>query len=30
MAKLMALQASPGASDPNTAEMASRLRDITE
>jgi putative sterol carrier protein len=30
MAKLMALQASPGAADPNTAEMASRLRDITE
>ena len=30
MAKLMALQASPGAADPNTAEMASRLREITE
>ena len=30
MAKLMALQATPAASDPNAAELASRLRDITE
>ena len=30
MAKLMALQAAPAASDPNAAEMATRLRDITE
>ena len=30
MAKLMALQAQPAASDPNAAEMAARLRDITE
>ena len=30
MAKLMALQAQPAASDPNAAEMATRLRDITE
>ena len=30
MAKLMALQATPAAADPNAAEMATRLRDITE
>ncbi len=30
MAKLMALQTQPAASDPNAAEMAARLRDITE
>ncbi|HTU39595.1 MAG TPA: SCP2 sterol-binding domain-containing protein [Acidimicrobiales bacterium] len=30
MAKLMALQASPAAADPNAAELATRLRDITE
>ncbi len=30
MAKLMALQASPAAGDSNAAEMAARLRDITE
>ena len=30
MAKLMALQATPAAADPNAAELASRLRDITE
>jgi hypothetical protein len=30
MAKLMALQAQPAASDPNAAEMAARLRDLTE
>jgi putative sterol carrier protein len=30
MAKLMALTASPGASDPGAAELAQRLRDITE
>jgi hypothetical protein len=30
MAKLMALQAQPAASDPNAAEMAARLRDMTE
>ena len=30
MAKLMALQSAPAASDPNAAEMATRLRDITE
>jgi putative sterol carrier protein len=30
MAKLMALQASPAAADPNAAELAQRLRDITE
>ncbi len=30
MAKLMALQAQPAASDPNAAEMATRLREITE
>jgi len=30
MAKLMALQAAPAASDPNAAEMANRLREITE
>ena len=29
MAKLMALQAAPAASDPAAAEMAARLRDIT-
>jgi len=29
MAKLMALQATPGAADPNAQEMATRLRDIT-
>jgi len=29
MAKLMALQAAPAASDPNAAELATRLRDIT-
>jgi hypothetical protein len=29
MAKLMALQAAPAASDPAAAEMATRLRDIT-
>ena len=30
MAKLMALTATPGATDPAAAEMAARLRDITE
>jgi SCP-2 sterol transfer family len=30
MAKLMALQTAPAAADPTAAEMASRLRDITE
>ena len=30
MAKLMALQAAPAAADPNAAELAQRLRDITE
>ncbi len=30
MAKLMALQATPAAADPNAAELAQRLRDITE
>ena len=30
MAKLMALQATPAAADPSAAEMATRLRDITE
>ena len=30
MAKLMALQAAPAAADAATAEMAARLRDITE
>jgi putative sterol carrier protein len=30
MAKLMALQAQPAASDPNAAEMATKLREITE
>jgi putative sterol carrier protein len=30
MAKLMALQAAPAASDPNAAEMAAKLREITE
>jgi len=30
MAKLMALQAAPAAGDSNAAELASRLRDITE
>jgi len=30
MAKLMALQATPGASDPSAQELAARLRDITE
>jgi hypothetical protein len=30
MAKLMALQATPAAADPNAAELAARLRDITE
>jgi putative sterol carrier protein len=30
MAKLMALQATPAAADPSAAEMAARLRDITE
>jgi putative sterol carrier protein len=30
MAKLMALQSAPAASDPNAAEMGTRLRDITE
>jgi putative sterol carrier protein len=30
MAKLMALTASPGAADPSAAELAQRLRDITE
>jgi hypothetical protein len=30
MAKLMALQATPAASDPNAAELATKLRDITE
>ena len=29
MAKLMALQAAPAASDPAAGEMAARLRDIT-
>jgi putative sterol carrier protein len=30
MAKLMALQAAPAAADPSAAELATRLRDITE
>ena len=30
MAKLMALQATPAAADPSAAEMATRLRDMTE
>ena len=30
MAKLMALTAGPAAADPNAAELAQRLRDITE
>ena len=30
MAKLMALQAQPAGDRPNAAEMAARLRDITE
>ncbi len=30
MAKLMALQASPAAADPDASELATRLRDITE
>jgi hypothetical protein len=30
MAKLMALQATPAAGDPSAAELAQRLRDITE
>ncbi len=30
MAKLMALQATPAAADPKAAELAQRLRDITE
>jgi putative sterol carrier protein len=30
MAKLMALTATAGAADPSAAEMAARLRDITE
>ena len=30
MAKLMALTASPGAADPSAAELAQRLRDITD
>src|ERR1700726_2215007 len=30
MAKLMALQATPAAADPNAADLATRLRDITE
>jgi putative sterol carrier protein len=30
MAKLMALTSSPGAADANAAELAQRLRDITE
>jgi hypothetical protein len=30
MAKLMALTAAPAAADPNAAEMATRLKDITE
>jgi putative sterol carrier protein len=30
MAKLMALQAQPAATDPNAAEMAAKLREITE
>jgi hypothetical protein len=30
MAKLMALQATPAAADPNAAELATRIRDITE
>ena len=30
MAKLMALQSAPAAADSGAAEMASRLRDITE
>jgi hypothetical protein len=30
MAKLMALQAAPAAADPTAAELAGRLRDITE
>ena len=30
MAKLMALTATPGAADPAAAEMAARLREITE
>ena len=30
MAKLMMLQSQPAAADPNAAEMAAKLRDITE
>jgi hypothetical protein len=30
MAKLMMLQAQPAAADPSAAEMAAKLRDITE
>src|SRR6516225_3333288 len=30
MAKLMALQATPAAADPSAAELATRIRDITE
>ena len=30
MAKLMALQGAPAAADPSAAEMAARLRDITD
>jgi putative sterol carrier protein len=30
MAKLMMLQSQPAAQDPNAAEMAAKLRDITE
>jgi putative sterol carrier protein len=30
MAKLMALQAAPAATDSTAAEMAGRIRDITE
>jgi putative sterol carrier protein len=30
MAKLMMLQSAPAAADPNAAELATRLRDITE
>jgi putative sterol carrier protein len=30
MAKLMALTATPGAADPAAAELAARLRDVTE
>jgi len=30
MAKLMMLQSTPAAADPNAAELATRLRDITE